>query len=39
MRNAAHAAPYPLSMFVTVNPGEQLTNIARKAVSPPLATP
>jgi hypothetical protein len=37
--SAAQAAPYPLSMFVTVNPEEQLDNIDFNADSPPFATP
>ena len=36
---AAIAAPYPLSMFITATPGEQLDNILFNAVSPFLLTP
>ncbi len=38
-RIAAQAAPYPLSMLVTVSPGEHDANIACRAVIPPAATP
>ena len=36
---AAIAAPYPLSIFITAIPGEQLENLLFKAVSPSLLTP
>ena len=39
IRRAAIAAPYPLSIFITAIPGEQLDNILFKAVTPFLLTP
>lgn len=38
-REAAYAAPKPLSMFTTVTPGAQLLSMARSAARPPNEAP
>lgn len=38
-RDAAYAAPKPLSMFTTVTPGAQLLSIASSAATPPKEAP